>query len=581
MTSQAKTFLALAAISLMALTSTVQAEETPAAVPAVEAAPSDLAPSDAGAAAAEPSEASPSEAAPSDLAPSVAAPPAPAPEPSPAEEAPPSIADEIDAAFGVIVGAMASVLFFSVGTFSKILPDGTTTGIALPLIVVWLLFGALFFTFFHRFLNIRAFKHAIDVTRGKYDNPDDPGEISHFQALTSALSATVGLGNIAGVAVAIGMGGPGAVFWMILIGLCGMSAKFHECTLAQIYREVDKDGVVHGGPMYYLSIGLQERGIPPAVAKAFGVIFALFCIGGSFGGGNMFQANQARVAAEGVLSTFFGLEIPGFGWIFGIVLAAMVGVVIIGGIKRIGNVTEKIIPLMCGIYVLAGLVILLLSLDKIPGAINVIITEAFTFQAGVGGFVGVAVQGIKRAVFSNEAGIGSAAIAHSAAKTDEPVREGIVALLEPFIDTVVICTMTALVVVVSGAYDNPAAGSGVAMTNWAFEQTISWFPLVLGISVFLFAYSTMISWSYYGEKCWAFLFGREPGTILVYRAIFLVFVVLGSIASLGNVIDFSDLMILSMAFPNILGGIILAPVVRKRLDTYWGKLQRGEFKVYK
>ena len=500
----------------------------------------------------------------------------------PAEAPAPSLSERIDEKFGAVVGFMAGILFVEVLQFEKVTELKEAASVGVPLIVLVLVFGALFFTVYHRFLNIRGFKHAIDVTRGKFDNPDDPGEISHFQALTSALSATVGLGNIAGVAVAVATGGPGAVFWMIILGLFGMSSKFHECTLAQIYRKVDDDGTIHGGPMYYLEMGLKERGLPSFVAKAFGVVFALFCIGGSFGGGNMFQANQAWGITKTTLESRFGMVFDGNeSMYFGIMMAILVGLVIIGGIKRIGSVTEKIIPIMCGIYVLASLVILGANASELPAAVGLIFSKAFSFEAGIGGFVGIAIQGIKRAVFSNEAGIGSAAIAHSAAKTDEPVREGVVSLLEPFIDTVVICTMTALVVIVTGAWDNPEAGSGVNMTAWAFQTEISWFPVLLAVSVFLFAYSTMISWSYYGEKCFTYLFGRTPTVSLIYKGIFLVFTVIGSVASLGNVIDFSDLMILSMAFPNIIGGLILAPKIKEELNRYWGKLQNNEFKVYK
>ena len=401
------------------------------------------------------------------------------------------------------------------------------------------------------------------------------GKSHTFQALTSALSATVGLGNIAGVAVAIHTGGPGAVIWMILIGLLGMTAKFNECTLAMVYRKVRPDGTVDGGPMHYLEIGLQERGFPFPVAKAFGLIFALFCIGGSFGGGNMFQANQATSAVRGMLG-----DIAGINWVFGSVLAFLVGLVIIGGIKRIGQVTEKIIPLMCGIYVLAGLVILVIHIKQIPDAAVLIVRSCVSPEAAYGGFIGVLVQGIRRAVFSNEAGVGSAAIAHAAAKTDEPVREGLVAMLGPFIDTVVICTMTALVVIVSGAYNTPEAGQGVEMTRWAFSETLSWFPTILNISVFLFAYSTMISWSYYGEKAWQYIFGTTKQTVIVYRIIFLGFIILGAVASLDNVIEFSDLMILSMAFPNIIGGVILAPRVKALLKDYWRRYKNNEFVVY-
>jgi len=491
--------------------------------------------------------------------------------PASAAESPPalaateqSLADTIDAQFGTVVDAMARVLFW------EPLP-----GIPIPLIVLILLCGSLFFTFYHGWLNIRGFKHAIDITRGRYDNPNDPGEISHFQALTSALSATVGLGNIAGVAVAIQTGGPGAVVWMMLIGLLGMTAKFNECTLAQVYRKVHPDGTVDGGPMYYLEIGLQQKGFSFLLAKIFGLVFAIFCIGGSFGGGNMFQANQATSAIRGMVGDVAGLD-----WVFGGILAFLVGLVIIGGIKRIGQVTEKIIPLMCGIYVAAGVIILVMHAQELPAAAALIMRSCVSPEAAFGGFIGVLVQGIRRAVFSNEAGVGSAAIAHAAAKTDEPVREGMVAMLGPFIDTVVICTMTALVVIVSGAYKNPSAGEGVEMTRWAFADTISWFPVVLNISVFLFAYSTMISWSYYGEKAWQYIFGASRRAVIVYRILFLGFIVLGAISSLKNVISFSDLMILSMAFPNIIGGIILAPQVKALLTDYWTRYRNNEFTTY-
>jgi AGCS family alanine or glycine:cation symporter len=396
-----------------------------------------------------------------------------------------SISERINARFGVLVEYMATVLFWQPGPFS----EGAKPWIPVPLIVLILLSGSLYFTFFHGWLNIRAFRHAIDVTRGRYDNPDDPGEISHFQALTSALSATVGLGNIASVAIAINEGGPGAVIWMMLLGILGMSAKFNECTLAQVYRKISPDGTVHGGPMYYLEIGLHEKGFPKFIAKAFGVIFALFCIGGSFGGGNMFQANQATSAVAGMVTETESLRSFGekevFPWIVGGVLCFLVGLVIVGGIKRIGRVTEKIIPFMCGIYLLTGLWILMTHATELPAAFALIWKSCWNADAAYGGFLGVMVLGIKRAVFSNEAGVGSAAIAHAAAKTDEPVREGVVAMLGPFIDTVVICTMTALVVIVTGAYNNPDAGKGVEMTRWAFAGTVSWFPLILTLSVFL------------------------------------------------------------------------------------------------
>ncbi len=471
-----------------------------------------------------------------------------------------SLAERIDQSFGGIVEKMAEFLFYPIAD--------------IPVIVWVLMLGAIFFTIYHSFINFRGFKHSLDVVKGKYDDPNHPGEISHFQALTSALSATVGLGNIAGVAVAVGVGGPGAVFWMIILGLFGMTSKFHECTLAQFYRKVDKDGTVHGGPMYYLSLGLKERGLG-ALGKILAIVFAVFCIGGSFGGGNMFQANQTFEAMSGVIPSI--AESP---WGFGFFMTFLVGLVIIGGIKRIGKVTEKIIPFMCGLYLSAGLIVLFKNANQVLPALNLIFTQAFNPDAAYGGLIGVMVQGIRRAVFSNEAGIGSAAIAHSAAKTDQPVREGIVGMIGPFIDTVVICTMTALILIVSGVY-NVEGLEGVSMTKAAFESTFSWFPAVLSVCVFFFAYSTMISWSYYGEKAWAYLFGMSSQTTLIYRLIFLAFVVLGTVMKLGNVLDFSDLMILSMAFPNIIGGILLAPKVKTALSEYWSKLMAGKFKVYK
>ncbi len=477
-----------------------------------------------------------------------------------------SITGSIDAAFGSVVGLIAPFLFWEV------------PGLKIPLIVMVLLLGSTFFTVYHGFLNFRGFKHAVDITRGKYDNPDDEGEISHFQALTSALSATIGLGNIAGVAVAVGTGGPGAILWMMALGFIGMSAKLHECTLAQVYREIEPDGTVHGGPMYYLSVGLKSIGMG-GLGKVLAGVFAVFCVFGSFGGGNMFQANQCFAAIRAQMPETLSGDAATIG--FGVFLAVMVALVIIGGIKSIGSVTSKIIPLMCGIYLVAGSVVVIANIGEVPNAISVIISGAFTPEAAYGGFIGVMVQGIKRAVFSNEAGIGSAAIAHSAAKTAEPAREGMVAMLGPFIDTVMICAMTGIILVVTGAYNDPTAGKGVEMTRWAFAQTMTWFPWILAISIMLFAYSTMISWSYYGERAWCYLFGRGKNTILIYRVIYVLFVVLGTVASLGNVVDFSDLMILSMAFPNIIGGVLLAPKVKTLLNDYWGRYQNNEFKVYK
>jgi len=477
-----------------------------------------------------------------------------------------AVLKSLDAGFGAnVVGPIASVLFFDLAFWDNGLPGE----IKLPFIVVWLIAGATFFTLRFGFINLRAFRHAWVVTTGHYDDPDDPGEVTHFQALSSALSATVGLGNIAGVAVAVAMGGPGAIFWMIVAGFLGMSSKFTECTLGQMYREVGKDGHILGGPMRYLGVGLGERGMP-RLGRFLAVLFALMCIGGSFGGGNMFQANQSYAQVADVLPFFAG------GWgslAYGVILAFLVGIVIIGGIRRIGQVAGFIVPIMCGIYLLAGFFIIFTNVDQVGPAFEKIVSEAFTPKAGFGGLLGVLITGFRRAAFSNEAGVGSASIAHSAAATDEPVREGIVALLEPFIDTIVVCSMTGLVVVITGAYEGDAEG-GVLMTSNAFATVLPWFPNVLSLAVFLFAFSTMISWSYYGERCWTFLFGPELS--MVYKVMFLGFVVFGSVLELGNVIDFSDLMILGMSFPNILGAVLLSGKVSRALKDYWGRYKSGE-----
>ncbi|WP_206028762.1 alanine/glycine:cation symporter family protein [Thalassoroseus pseudoceratinae] len=472
---------------------------------------------------------------------------------------------KVDDIAGVCVDGFASVLFYDV--------------LGVPLVVLWLVMGAVFFTLRMGFINFRGFWHAIQVVRGKYDDPNDSGEVSHLQALAAALSATVGLGNIAGVAIAVMVGGPGATFWMILSGLLGMSSKFTECTLGQKYRSVRPDGTIMGGPMHYLSRGLAEIQLGQVSLAGFGkclaVTFAVLCVGASFGGGNAFQVNQSLNAVQ---ETVPGLE--DYRWAYGLIMAVAVGIVIIGGIRRIAATAERIVPLMCAIYLLACLWILVMNITHIPDAISKIFTEAFSPKAAYGGFLGVLVMGFRRAAFSNEAGVGSAAIAHSAAKTDYPVREGIVALMGPFIDTVVICTMTALVIVITGAYADPenahfvAENNGAGLTSTAMSTQISWFPYLLSFAVVLFAYSTMVSWSYYGERCWVYLFGDRYS--LWYKIIFLVFVFLGSVVSASNVMEFSDQMILGMAFPNILGVVLLSGKVRNDLDKYWHKYKSGE-----
>ena len=443
-----------------------------------------------------------------------------------------------------------------------------------PLVVMWLIMGALFFTFYFKFINVKGLKHSIDITRGKFDHPETVGEVSHFKALATALSATVGLGNIAGVAIAIAMGGPGATFWMILAGFLGMSSKFTECSLAMIYRKKRKNGEIMGGAMIYLSEGLAEIG-KAKFGKTLAILFSLFAIGGSFGGGGAFQVNQSLHAISESVPFF-----NHYPWVYGLIMSLLVGIVIIGGIRRIAGVAERIVPLMCGVYVITCLFILITFISDIPNAFGLIIKGAFSPEAMYGGFWGVLIMGFKRAAFSNEAGVGSAAIAHSAAKSQYPIQEGFVALLEPFIDTIVICTMTALVIIITGAYNNPDyaqwihSNEGAALTSKAMGEVVPWFGYVLSLSVFLFAFSTIISWSYYGERCFSYVFGDKHS--LIFKISLCVVVYLGSITTADNVLEFGDLMILGMAFPNILGLYFLVFKVRGELNDYLERLKQGK-----
>ena len=462
-------------------------------------------------------------------------------------------------------------------------------GTSFPWIVAWLVIAATIFTIYFGVIQFRAFGHSIALVRGDYSDPNDAGEVSHFQALATALSGTVGLGNIAGVAVAVGIGGPGATFWMILAGLMGMASKFTECTLGVKYRNEYEDGTVSGGPMYYMTKGFKERGLPGG--KALAVLFAIFCILGAFGGGNMFQANQAHAQVASVVGDY-----PG--WVTGLALAAVVFAVIVGGLKSIARVTEKVVPFMGVMYVAAAVVIIVMNIDKLGWAFGQIFEGAFTGLGVAGGMVGALIQGFKRAAFSNEAGVGSAAIAHSAVRTKEPITEGFVSLLEPFIDTVVICTMTALVIIISGQLvSDPATGlylvgengaiqtatgaSGVGLTSAAFASAFGWFPYVLAIAVILFAFSTMISWSYYGLKAWTYLFGEGKSKEVAFKVIFCIFVVIGAAANLGPVIDFSDAAIFAMAVVNIIGLYVLMPIVKRELESYMSRLKSGEIKRFK
>lgn len=465
-------------------------------------------------------------------------------------------------------------------------------GTSFSWIVLWLVVGATVFTVYFGFIQVKGFFHSISLVKGDYAHPEDEGEVSHFQALATALSGTVGLGNIAGVAVAVSIGGPGATFWMILAGLMGMASKFTECTLGVKYRNEYPDGTVSGGPMYYLSKGMAEQG-KAGFGRVLAVLFSIFCILGALGGGNMFQANQAHaqlVNITGGESSF----LSGNGWVTGVVIAVVVFVVIVGGIKSIAHVTEKLVPLMAVIYVGAAILILIMNADQIGAAFGHIFEGAFTGMGVAGGLTGALIQGFRRAAFSNEAGVGSAAIAHSAVRTKEPVTEGYVSLLEPFIDTVVICTMTALVIVITGVLNmDPETGlyvwneelgriategnvTGVELTSAAFGTNISWFPYVLALAVIMFAFSTMISWSYYGLKAWTYLFGEGKTTEIIFKVIFCIFVVIGAAMNLGPVIDFSDAAIFAMAVVNITGLYVLMPIVKRELAKYNAKLASGE-----
>ncbi|KAB0476495.1 alanine:cation symporter family protein [Vibrio sp. IB15] len=463
-----------------------------------------------------------------------------------------------------------------VGLIFKSVPVGEAN---FPIIVGWLLLAALIFTVYFGFVQFKRVGMAVDIIRGKYTDPNskEDGEVSHFQALATALSGTVGLGNIAGVGAALAIGGPGATFWMILCGLLGMASKFCECTLGVKYRTILPSGVVSGGPMYYLSQGLSERGLG-GLGKALAIGFALMCILGSLGGGNMFQANQAHAMLT------YAFDIPSeYGVITGLVLAALVFSVIVGGMPSIASVTEKVVPWMAALYIGMALVVIGSNLDQVGPAFSAIFTGAFTGEGVVGGFIGALIQGLKRATFSNEAGVGSAAIAHSAVKTKEPITEGLVSLLEPFVDTVIICTMTALVITIAGLNTGPFDGSGltgVTLTAASFTETAGFFKYTLALAVIMFAFSTMISWSYYGLKAWTYLFGEGKATELVFKVMFCVFVVIGATIQFGAVIDFSDAAIFAMSIFNILGLYFLMPVVKKELQSFVARVKSGEIKTY-
>ena len=467
-----------------------------------------------------------------------------------------------------ITTALSSVVLFEINFFGQ----------ATPLIVLWLIAAALFFTLYMGFINIRGFGQAISLIRGDYTDPAAKGEISHFQAVATAISGTVGIGNIGGVAVAIGIGGPGAAFWLMLAGFLGMSTKLVECTLGVKYRKYNPDGSVSGGPMYYLEKLLAERHFPRA-GKLLGSFYALALVIGCFGIGNMFQSNQAYVQFVNITGgeqSFFGER----GWLFGLMMALIVGVVIIGGIRSIAKVASKIVPFMGVLYVVSTLVILIMSAEHLLGAFSLIFSEAFATQSVTGGMVGALIVGFQRAVFSNEAGMGSASIAHSAVRTDEPASEGLVALLEPFIDTVVICTLTSLVIVAT-AYPAGLMDSGlegIELTSAAFEHHISWSPYPLALAGLLFAFSTTLAWSYYGLQGWIYLVGDSLLAQLSFKVVFCGFIVLGCMIQLSAVLDFSDAMVFLIAIPNIIGLYFFAPLVKREVNQYLDKIRSGEIK---
>ncbi len=449
-------------------------------------------------------------------------------------------------------------------------PNGDVITNSIPFIVIWLILGSIFFTIRLGFVNIRGFSHSIQLAKGKYDDPDAPGRITHFQAMATAVSATVGLGNIAGVAVAISLGGAGATFWMFCAGFFAMSLKFTECTLGVKYREINEDGRIFGGPMNYLRYGLEKRNMK-GLGKFLASLFAILGVGASFGGGNMIQSNQAfKIVSE---------QLPfleGQGFLFGVGFAILVGAVILGGINSIARVTGKVVPVMAIIYILGCAVVIGVNIENIGAAFSAIYNGAFSADALKGGFIGVLIVGLQRAAFSSEAGVGSAAIAHSATKTNNPIADGFTSLVEPFIDTMVVCTMTALVLIFTGMHEVGGGMKGVELTSDAFGSVISWFPAVLALAVFLFAFSTMVSWSYYGMRSWTYLFGQSKKSEIIYKVLFLIFVVVGASVSLGAVLSFSDMMILAMSFPNIIGLYIMSAEVRADMENYWERLKNGE-----
>ncbi len=488
-----------------------------------------------------------------------------------------SIEDSINTVFEPIAFWFGKVVFFPI----------TIGPISFPFVVAWLIAAGVIFTIYFGFIQFRGLKVSSEVIRGKYSTPSDPGEVPHFQALTSALSGTVGLGNIAGVGAAMAIGGPGATFWMILAGLLGMCTKFAECTLGVKYREVHPDGTVSGGPFKYLMVAYGKIGKIPA--KIMTGIFAVAILTFGVAGGNMFQANQTFAQVRNVTGGTDGLlGTDGAALIFGVILAGLVAAVILGGIKAIGATTSRLVPAMGIVYVIACLIVIFANLGQVPAAVGSIIEGAFVAEGIAGGVLGVMITGFQRAAFSNEAGLGSAPIAHSAVKTRRPVSEGFVAMFEPLIDTVVVCTMTALAIIIAGAasfqegvttvQEGGPVPDGVILTSDAFATVLPWFPIVLAIAVALFAFSTLITWSYYGLKAWEFLFGRSKVSEIIYKCVFLLFTVTGTVLTFGEVLAFSDAALFVCAFVNLLGVYLLLPVIKREMKQYLADRRAGTLK---
>lgn len=484
------------------------------------------------------------------------------------EQAEQTIDAVINGAFAPVSDLIATIVFYEVNVF----------GVDLKLILIWLVLAGLYFTITSKFANLRYFKHSIDIVRGKFDTDgESDGEISRFQALATSLSGTIGLGNIAGVAVAISVGGPGAMVWMIIMGLFGMMTKFTEVTLGVKYRHhhnTDNPDSLSGGPMYYLRDGFANKNIP-YIGTILSIGFALLCILGTIGAGPLFQTNQAYeqfVTVTGGENSFLADK----GWVFGLGMAILVGLVVIGGIKSIGRVASKVVPIMGAVYLLAAIVVVALHASQVPQAMVTIFKDAFDIQAGFGALMGTILMGVQRAAFSNEAGLGTAAIAHSSCKTNDPISQGFVGMLGPFVDTIVVCTATALVIVVTGAYQGSEGMEGVELTSRAFEQGIEWFPYILALTVFLFAYSTLLAWIYYGVKAFTFIVGENKYTVIGFKLFLLLFVIVGASSNLASVIDFTDAVVLAMSIPNLIGLYWLSGEVRTDMKEYINRIKNSK-----